>query len=155
MRVPRRVRMVEVGPRDGLQNEPEPAALETKVRLIDALTHAGLGAIEVGSFVSPRWVPQMAGTDEVFARIERRLGVIYGALVPNLQGAQRALAAGADELAVFAAASESFSRKNINCSVAESLERFASVCALAHSHGRRLRGYVWSSILVALKVRQI
>lgn len=142
MQLPPRVRLVEVGPRDGLQNEPAPVAPEAKVELIDRLTRAGLASIEVGSFVSPKWVPQMAGTAEVFARIERRPGVRYSALVPNLQGAEQALAAGADELAVFAAASETFSRKNVNCSIAESLERFAPVCALARSRGLRLRGYV-------------
>jgi hydroxymethylglutaryl-CoA lyase len=142
MRHPARVKIVEVGPRDGLQNEPKPVAVEVKVGLIDRLTESGLSAIESGSFVSPKWVPQMASTAEVMAAITRRPGVSYPVLTPNLQGLEAALAAKVEEVAVFAAASETFSQKNINCSIAESLERFAPVAARAKAEGLRLRGYV-------------
>ncbi|HEY5719604.1 MAG TPA: hydroxymethylglutaryl-CoA lyase, partial [Gammaproteobacteria bacterium] len=125
--LPERVRLVEVGPRDGLQNEAVSVDVATRIELVDRLSAAGLPAIEVGSFVSPKWVPQMAGTAEVLAGIRRRAGVSYPVLVPNMQGLEAAVAAGAEEIAVFGAASESFSRKNINCSVAESLERFRPV----------------------------
>src|SRR5690606_34999963 len=127
MSLPQRVRLVEVGPRDGLQNEKQPIEVADKVRLVDDLSAAGLRFIEAGSFVSPQWVPQTAGSAEVFAGIQRRPGVIYSALTPNLQGFEAAVAAGVHEVAVFAAASESFSRKNINCSIAESLARFVPV----------------------------
>jgi hydroxymethylglutaryl-CoA lyase len=139
---PERVRLVEVGPRDGLQNEPTPLDVATRVGLIDRLTAAGLPAIEAGSFVSPKWVPQMAGTDAVLSGITRREGVDYPVLVPNMRGLEAALAAGAREVAVFGAASESFSRKNINCSVEESLARFRPVCDEALRQGLRVRGYV-------------
>ncbi len=139
---PDRVTLVEVGPRDGLQNEPQVLPAATKIALIDRLSAAGLPAIEVGAFVSPRWVPQMADTADVLAGIERRPGVRYPVLVPNLKGFEAALAAGAQEMAVFGAASETFSRKNINCSIAESLERFRPVAEAARAHGVRLRGYV-------------
>ena len=119
--LPARIKIVEVGPRDGLQNEKSPVDTATKVELINRLADAGLSTIEAGSFVDPRWVPQMADSAEVFAGIERKPGVSYAALTPNLKGFERALAAGADEVAVFASASESFSQKNINCSIAESL----------------------------------
>ena len=142
MRHPARVRIVEVGPRDGLQNEPAPVPVEVKVGLIDRLGEAGLSAIETGSFVSPKWVPQMASTAEVMAAIRRRPGVSYPVLTPNLQGLEAALAAGAQEVAVFAAASETFSRKNINCSIAESLDRFIPVAERARAEGLRVRGYV-------------
>lgn len=142
MRHPPRVRIVEVGPRDGLQNEPDPVSVEVKVGLIDRLGEAGLSAIESGSFVSPKWVPQMASTAEVMAAIRRRPGVSYPVLTPNLQGLEAALAAGAQEVAVFAAASETFSRRNINCSVAESLDRFVPVAERAKAEGLRVRGYV-------------
>lgn len=140
--LPQRVRLVEVGPRDGLQNEQQPVSVADKVRLVDDLSAAGLEHIEVGSFVSPKWVPQMAGSHEVFAGIARRSGVTYAALTPNLKGLEAALQSGADEVAVFASASEAFSQKNINCSIAESLRRFVPVLETARRHGVRVRGYV-------------
>ena len=142
MSLPSHVRLVEVGPRDGLQNEAQPISVADKVQLVDALSAAGLGYIEVGSFVSPKWVPQMAGSAEVFAQIQRKPGVIYGALAPNLRGFEDALTAGVKEVAVFAAASEAFSQRNINCSISESLERFAPIMAAAQQHGVSVRGYV-------------
>lgn len=142
MSLPSHVRLVEVGPRDGLQNEAQPISVTDKVRLVDALSDAGLGYIEVGSFVSPKWVPQMAGSAEVFAQIRREPGVTYGALAPNLRGFEDALAAGVKEVAVFAAASEAFSQRNINCSISESLERFAPIMSAARQHGISVRGYV-------------
>ncbi|MBW1246614.1 hydroxymethylglutaryl-CoA lyase [Pseudomonas tolaasii] len=142
MSLPSHVRLVEVGPRDGLQNEAQPVSVADKVLLVDALSAAGLGYIEVGSFVSPKWVPQMAGSAEVFAQIERKAGVTYGALAPNLRGFEDALAAGVKEVAVFAAASEAFSQRNINCSISESLERFVPIMAAAQQNGISVRGYV-------------
>ncbi|KGE68759.1 MULTISPECIES: hydroxymethylglutaryl-CoA lyase [Pseudomonas] len=142
MSLPTHVRLVEVGPRDGLQNEAQPISVADKVRLVDALSAAGLSYIEVGSFVSPKWVPQMAGSAEVFAQIQRTPGVTYGALAPNLRGFEDALAAGVKEVAVFAASSEAFSQRNINCSISESLERFAPIMAAAKQHGISVRGYV-------------
>ena len=142
MNLPQHVRLVEVGPRDGLQNEKQPISVADKVRLVDDLSAAGLRYIEVGSFVSPKWVPQMAGSSEVFARIQQLPGVTYAALTPNLKGFEAALQAGVKEVAVFAAASESFSQKNINCSIAESLERFVPVLDAAKQHDIRVRGYV-------------
>lgn len=142
MSLPSFVRLVEVGPRDGLQNEAQPISVADKVQLVDALSAAGLSYIEVGSFVSPKWVPQMAGSAEVFAQIQRKPGVTYGALAPNLRGFEDALAAGVKEVAVFAAASEAFSQRNINCSISESLERFAPIMAAAKRHGVSVRGYV-------------
>lgn len=142
MSLPSQVRLIEVGPRDGLQNEAQPISVADKVQLVDALSAAGLGYIEVGSFVSPKWVPQMAGSAEVFAQIQRKPGVIYGALAPNLRGFEDALAARVKEVAVFAAASEAFSQRNINCSISESLERFAPIMAAAQQHGVSVRGYV-------------
>ena len=142
MSLPSQVRLIEVGPRDGLQNEAQPISVADKVQLVDALSAAGLGYIEVGSFVSPKWVPQMAGSADVFAQIQRKPGVIYGALAPNLRGVEDALAAGVKEVAVFAAASEAFSQRNINCSISESLERFAPIMAAAQQHGVSVRGYV-------------
>lgn len=142
MSLPSHVRLVEVGPRDGLQNEKQPISVADKVRLVDDLSAAGLGYIEVGSFVSPKWVPQMAGSGEVFAAIGQRPGVTYAALTPNLKGLEAALDAGVKEVAVFAAASESFSQRNINCSIAESLLRFRPVMDAAQRHGIRVRGYV-------------
>ncbi|MFG1416477.1 hydroxymethylglutaryl-CoA lyase [Xanthobacter sp. V0B-10] len=139
---PASVRIVEVGPRDGLQNEPGLVPVAAKVALIDALADAGLRAIEAGSFVSPRWVPQMADTAEVLAGITRRDGVRYPVLAPNLKGLELALASGVEEVAVFAAASEAFSARNINCTIAESLERFAPVMDLARARGVAVRGYV-------------
>ncbi|QCN98641.1 hydroxymethylglutaryl-CoA lyase [Azospirillum argentinense] len=142
MRLPRSVRMVEVGPRDGLQNEKQIVPTAVKIALVDRLTEAGLTAIEAGSFVSPKWVPQMADTPDVFAGIRRKEGVRYVALTPNAKGLEGALAARADEVAVFAAASESFSQKNINCSIAESLDRFVPVLEQAKAQGVPVRGYV-------------
>lgn len=142
MNLPTRVRIVEMGPRDGLQNEKQIVSTEIKVELIARLGAAGLSAIEAASFVSPRWVPQMGDAADVMARIERLPGVSYPVLTPNLQGFEAALAAGATEVAVFGAASESFSRKNINCSIAESLVRFEPVMAAAQAAGIRVRGYV-------------
>lgn len=142
MNLPRRVRIVEVGPRDGLQNEKQIVSTDTKVELIARLGAAGLPAIEATSFVSPKWVPQMGDNAEVMARIVRLPGVDYPVLTPNLKGFEAALAAGAREVAVFGAASESFSQKNINCSIAESLDRFAPVVEAARAAGVRVRGYV-------------
>ena len=142
MNLPQHVRLVEVGPRDGLQNEKQPISVADKVRLSDDLTAAGLSYIEVGSFVSPKWVPQMAGSAEVFAGIKQKPGVVYGALTPNLKGFEAAVEAGVKEVAVFAAASEAFSQKNINCSIAESLERFVPVMEAAKTNGITVRGYV-------------
>lgn len=142
MHLPKAVRVVEVGPRDGLQNEPAAPSVPVRVALVERLAEAGLKAVEAGAFVSPRWVPQMADSDAVLAGIRRRPGVRYPVLVPNMQGFRAAHAAGADEIAVFAAASESFSHRNINCSIAESLERFGPVCEAARATGIRVRGYV-------------
>ncbi|MEX0921769.1 MAG: hydroxymethylglutaryl-CoA lyase [Rhodovibrionaceae bacterium] len=142
MTLPSRVRMVEVGPRDGLQNEKEILPLEVKVALIDRLSEAGLPAVEAGAFVSPKWVPQMADSAAVFAAIAKRTGTAYPVLVPNMKGLEAALAAGVREIAVFGAASESFSQKNINCSIAESLERFRPVAEAAQDKGVKVRGYV-------------
>ena len=129
--LPEQVRIVEVGPRDGLQNEQGRVRAEDKIALVDALGQAGIRHIEAGSFVSSRWVPQMADSATVFAGIERLAEVTYAALTPNLQGLEAAIAAGASEVAVFAAASESFSQRNINCSIAQSLARFEPLMALA------------------------
>lgn len=136
------VKIVEVGPRDGLQNEKQPIDVETKVGLIERLLAAGVTNVEAASFVSPKWVPQMAGSAEVMARVPRRPGVRYSALTPNDKGLEAALAAGCDEVAVFGAASEAFSQRNINCSIDESLERFRSVLATALRHRVPVRGYV-------------
>jgi hydroxymethylglutaryl-CoA lyase len=142
MTIPSRVRIVDVGPRDGLQNEKATIATDVKVGLVDRLADAGLTAIESASFVSPKWVPQMADGAQVLARIHRKPDVVYSALVPNMKGFEAALAAGVEEVAVFAAASESFSQKNTNCSIAESLTRFEPVVAAARKHDMRVRGYV-------------
>lgn len=139
---PASVRIVEVGPRDGLQNEPSIVPLDAKVALIDALADAGLKMIEAGSFVSPKWVPQMADTAEVLGAINRRAGVRYTVLAPNLKGLELALACGIEEVAVFTAASEAFTQKNINCTIAESLERFTPLIDLARARGVAVRGYV-------------
>lgn len=140
--LPKRVKMVEVGPRDGLQNEKQPISVDTRIGLVNRLSAAGLPVIEAGSFVSPKWVPQMASSEEVLAGIERQQGVTYSALTPNLKGYERALQARADEVAVFGAASEAFTQKNINCSIAESLERFAPLLERAAADGIPVRGYV-------------
>lgn len=147
MGLPNKVTLVEVGPRDGLQNEPDAVPASVRVELIDRLAAAGLPVVEAGAFVSPKWVPQMADTAAVLAAIHRRPGVRYPVLVPNLKGFEAALAAGVgqpgiDEIAVFGAASESFSRRNINCSIDESLERFAPVAEAARARDIRVRGYV-------------
>ncbi|TNE94775.1 MAG: hydroxymethylglutaryl-CoA lyase [Gammaproteobacteria bacterium] len=143
MAFPKQVRLVEMSPRDGLQNEPGPViATDIKTGLIDRLADCGLSHIEAASFVSPKWVPQMGDAKDVMAGITRKPGVRYSALTPNLKGFEGALAAGVDEVAVFGAASESFTRKNINCSIAESLERFAPVVEEARKHDIPVRGYV-------------
>jgi hydroxymethylglutaryl-CoA lyase len=142
MNLPRRVRIVEVGPRDGLQNEAAVLGAGDKAAFIDRLSDAGYQAIEAGAFVSPKWVPQMADTSDVFARIARRPGTRYTALVPNLAGLERAAATRVDEIAIFAAASESFSRRNINQSIDESLATYADVCARATELRLPVRGYV-------------
>jgi hydroxymethylglutaryl-CoA lyase len=142
MKYPDRVKMVEVGPRDGLQNEKKTVPTDVRVELIDRLAAAGLPVVEAGSFVSPKWVPQMADTGEVMQRIRRREGVSYPVLVPNMKGLEAAIAAGASEVAGFAAATETFSQKNTNCSIAQSLQRQQSVCQAALDAGLRVRGYI-------------
>ena len=142
MTLPKKVRIVEVGPRDGLQNEPGAVLAAVKIELIHRLADAGLRAIEATAFVSPKWVPQMADNAEVMAGIRKKPGVAYPVLVPNLKGFEAALAAGAEEIAVFGAASEAFSHKNINCSIAESLARFAPVVQAAKQRKLRVRGYI-------------
>ena len=137
-----KVRIVEMGPRDGLQNEKQSIPLATKLELIGRLGDAGLREIEATSFVSPKWVPQMADHDALMRALVRRPGLRYPVLTPNLQGFEAAVAAGADYVAVFAAASEAFSKKNINCSIAESIDRFLPVMAAARERGVALRGYV-------------
>ncbi|RUV25470.1 hydroxymethylglutaryl-CoA lyase, partial [Mesorhizobium sp. M5C.F.Ca.IN.020.32.2.1] len=136
------VRIFEMGPRDGLQNEMRLVPTSEKTRLVDLLSDCGFQKIEATSFVSPKWVPQMADAAEVMAGIRRAPGVIYAALVPNLKGYEAARVAKADEVAIFASASESFSRRNINCSIAESLERFRPVLAAAAADGIPVRGYI-------------
>ncbi len=140
--LPKRVRIVEMGPRDGLQNEPGNVPTAVKLELIERLGNAGLPAIESTAFVSPKWIPQMADHSEVLKGIRRKPGVSYPVLTPNLKGFEAALAAGATEVAIFGAASESFSKKNINCSIAESLERFRPVAEAAARADIRVRGYV-------------
>ncbi|MCB8822906.1 hydroxymethylglutaryl-CoA lyase [Microvirga rosea] len=142
MTYPKTVRIVEVGPRDGLQNEPGIVATEVKIELINRLTHAGLQTIESGSFVSPKWVPQMADTAEVLSHIQRKPGVQYPVLVPNIKGLHAALESGVEEVAVFASASEAFSQRNINCTIDESLARFQPVIAASRERGVKVRGYV-------------
>lgn len=136
------VRIVEVGPRDGLQNEKATIPTEARVRFIEALADAGLTTIEVGAFVHPKWVPQMAGTAEVWAAIERRPGIDYPVLVPNMKGLERALEAGVESIAIFTAASDGFNRKNINMSVDESFAQYEPVAERARAEGLRIRGYV-------------
>ena len=142
MNLPVSVRIVEVGPRDGLQNEKQPIDTATKIALIEKLTDAGLGYIEAGSFVNPKWIPQMAGSEEVFQKVERVIGTSYAALTPNMQGYTRAIGVGATEVAIFGAASESFSQKNINCSIAESIDRFQPIMDAASEDNIPVRGYV-------------
>lgn len=140
--LPTRVQIVDVGPRDGLQNEKQIIPVDVKVELVDRLTDAGFSHIEVTSFVSPKWVPQMADGAEVMQRIRRNPGVTYSVLVPNMKGLEGALAANADEIVVFGAASEAFSQKNINCSIAESIERFRPVVHRAKVDGFHVRGTI-------------
>ena len=142
MNLPKRVKIFEVGPRDGLQNETALVDTQTKVTLIENLADAGIQAIESGSFVSPKWVPQMAGSEAVFGTIQRRDGVTYSALTPNMRGLERAISAGASEVAVFIAASEAFSQKNTNCSIAEGIERSAQLAEVALAEGIQVRGYI-------------
>ena len=142
MNLPKHVKIVEVGPRDGLQNEKQAIDTATKVELIARLGASGLKTIEATAFVSPKWVPQMADNAEVMRQITRLNGVTYPVLTPNLKGLEAALATGVTEVAVFAAASEAFSQKNINCSIDESIERFVPVIESAHEHGVAVRGYV-------------
>ena len=141
-RLPTHVTLVEVGPRDGLQNEAAPVATADKIELVQRLQAAGCREIEVTSYVSPKWVPQMADNARVMAGLERRPGVRYSVLVPNMQGLEAALAGRPDEVVVFGAASEAFSRRNINCGVAESIERFRPVVAAAHAAGLKVRGAI-------------
>ena len=140
--LPSRVCVVDVGPRDGLQNEAQPISAATKIELVSRLQDAGLHEIEVTSYVSPKWVPQMADAAEVMAGIERRPGVRYSVLTPNLKGLEAALAGRPDEIVVFGAASEAFSRRNINCSIEESIERFRPVVQLALAQGIKVRAAV-------------
>lgn len=139
--LPEKVKIIEVGPRDGLQNEVE-ISLSDKISLVNILSHTGLTLIESGSFVSPKWVPQMANSGELFNRIKRTTGVTYSALTPNLIGLNAAIAANVDEVAIFGSASESFSRNNINCSIADSLRQFEPVIKQARTAGLAVRGYV-------------
>lgn len=139
---PDRVEIVDVGPRDGLQAEPGMVPTADKIALIDRLSEAGVPAVEAGAFVSPKWVPQMADAAEVLAGIQRRPGTRYPVLVPNMRGLEGAAAAGVEEIAIFGAASETFSQKNINCSIDESLERFRPVAAAALAKGMKVRGYI-------------
>ena len=139
---PDKVSLVEVGPRDGLQNEKTQVSTAHKIALVNLLAEAGLTRIETGSFVSPKWVPQMADSADVFAGITRKPGAVYSALTPNMKGFENAVAAGADEVAVFGAASESFSQKNINCSIDESLARFTPIMEAAKAQNLKVRGYV-------------
>ena len=140
MSIPQRVKLIDVGPRDGLQNEKSPVPAEVKIGLVHRLQEAGLQEIEVTSFVSPKWVPQMADNVEVMAGIERKAGVRYSVLTPNLQGYEAAVKTRPDEIVVFGSASEAFSQKNINCSIAESIERFAPVVEAALAAGIAVRG---------------
>src|SRR5690554_1191636 len=142
MAIPSKVKIVEVSPRDGLQNEKQFVETEIKVELINRLSQAGFANIETTSFVSPKWVPQMADAGQVMAAIERRSGTIYSVLAPNMRGFDGALAAGADEVVIFGAASEAFSQANINCSIAESIARFEPVAEAAKAAGLRLRGSI-------------
>lgn len=142
MNLPKTVRIVEVGPRDGLQNEKQAIPTAAKIQLIEMLVDAGLTYIEAGSFVNPKWVPQMADSAEVFAGINRKANITYAALVPNLQGYERAIAVNANEVAIFAAASEAFSQKNINCSISESIKRFETLISAAQAQKIPVRGYI-------------
>lgn len=142
MNLPKKVRIVEVGPRDGLQNEKQAIPTSAKIQLINMLVDAGLSYIEAGSFVNPKWVPQMADSADVFSGIKRKSNVTYAALVPNLQGYERAISVNANEIAIFAAASEAFSQKNINCSIGESIKRFETLIGAAKEQQIPVRGYI-------------
>ena len=142
MKYPARVKIVDVSPRDGLQNEPGSVPTEVKVELVDRLTDAGLQSVEAGSFVSPKWVPQMADSADVMARIRRKAGVTYPVLVPNMKGLEAAIAAKATEVAGFAAATEAFLKRNTNCTIEQSMQRQAEVCKAALGAGLRVRGYI-------------
>ena len=142
MDFPERVKIVEVGPRDGLQNESVTVPAEIKVQLVELLADAGLPVIEVGAFVSPRWVPQMATSSDVFTQVSKRSGISYPMLVPNLKGLELAHAAGVQEIALFAATTETFSQTNTNCSIAESIERFNAVIDAALALDMKVRGYI-------------
>jgi hydroxymethylglutaryl-CoA lyase len=144
--LPTRVTLVEVGPRDGLQNEAQPVSTQVKIELIERLSNAGIAKIEAAAFVSAKWVPQMADGGEVLTQVRRRPGTAYAALVPNLKGFEAAAAARADEVVVFSAASETFCRMNVNCSIAESIERFAPVCEQARRAGIAVRGSISCSL---------
>lgn len=143
---PARVRLIDVGPRDGLQNEKQPVPAAVKIELVHRLQAAGLKEVEVTSYVSPKWVPQMADNHEVMAGMQRRAGVRYSVLTPNMKGFEAALADKPDEIVVFGAASEAFSQKNINCSIAESIERFAPVVQAARAHGISVRGAISTAV---------
>ncbi len=142
MTIPTSVKIVEVGPRDGLQNEAQSVPLDVKVKLIEKLVDAGLPVVESGAFVSPKWVPQMAASGEVFKGVQKRADVSYPMLVPNMKGLEAALEAGVEEIAIFAAATDSFSQNNINCSMDESIERFRLVVERAIKQNIRVRGYI-------------
>jgi len=142
MSLPTRVRVFELSPRDGLQNEPDMVPTTTKIELINRLSATGLVNIESGSFVSSKWVPQMADSAEVIAGINQRHGVSYSVLIPNMRGLERAINAGVKEIAIFVAASETFSQRNINCSIDESIDRFRPVAEVANHEGIRMRGYI-------------
>ncbi len=142
MMLPEYVKIVEVGPRDGLQNEPESIPTEVKINLIEKLVDAGISVVESGSFVSPKWVPQMASSSDVFTGIHKRAGVSYPMLVPNLRGFELALEAGVEEIAIFVAASETFAQKNINCTIDESFDRYRQVVEKAQIENLKIRGYI-------------
>jgi hydroxymethylglutaryl-CoA lyase len=142
MMLPKYVKIVEVGPRDGLQNEPESIPTEVKINLIEKLVDAGISVVESGSFVSPKWVPQMASSSDVFSGIRKRAGVSYPMLVPNLKGFELALEAGVEDIAIFVAASETFAKKNINCTIDESFDRYRQVVEKAQIENVKIRGYI-------------
>lgn len=142
MSVPTKVKIIEVGPRDGLQNEAQNVPVEVKVKLIEMLVEAGLTSIEAGAFVSPKWVPQMAASAEVYQQVTKSPGISYPMLVPNMRGLEQAIESGVEEIALFAAASETFSQKNTNCSIDESIDRFTEVVIRAQAEAMRIRGYI-------------
>lgn len=142
MMLPKYVKIVEVGPRDGLQNEPESIPTEVKINLIEKLVDAGISVVESGSFVSPKWVPQMASSSDVFSGLRKRAGVSYPMLVPNLKGFELALEAGVEDIAIFVAASETFAKKNINCTIDESFDRYRQVVEKAQIENVKIRGYI-------------